>query len=72
MRAIVTGQIGVDKKPYLKAVQEAASLRGDPLRLFNLGDMMYSEAPDVRPGRILDLPISRVATLRRATTAMSS
>ena len=40
MRAIVTGQIGVDKKPYLKAVQEAASLRGDPLRLFNLGDMM--------------------------------
>ena len=66
MRAIVTGQIGVDKKPYLKAVQEAASLRGDPLRLFNLGDMMYSEAPDVRPGRILDLPISRLATLRRA------
>jgi adenylate kinase len=66
MRAIVTGQIGVDKKPYLKAVTEAAALRGEPIELFNLGDMMYREAPDVRPGRILDLPISRLAALRRA------
>ena len=66
MRAIVTGQIGVDKKPYLNAVKDAAELRGEPLSLFNLGDMMYREAPDVRPGRILDLPISRLATLRRA------
>ena len=53
MRAIVTGQIGVDKKPYLKAVRDAADLRGDPIKLFHLGDMMYTEAPDVRPGRIL-------------------
>jgi adenylate kinase len=66
MRAIVTGQIGVDKKPYLKAVKDAAELRGEPLELYHLGDMMYREAPDVRPGRILDLPISRLATLRRA------
>jgi hypothetical protein len=27
---------------------------------------MYREAPDVRPGRILDLPLSRLTTLRRA------
>ena len=66
MRAIVTGQIGVDKKPYLKAVKDAAELRGESVELFHLGDMMYREAPDVRPGRILDLPISRLATLRRA------
>ncbi|MEY2714703.1 MAG: hypothetical protein RIT24_1046 [Planctomycetota bacterium] len=66
MRAIVTGQIGVDKKPYLKAVKDAAELRGESIKLFNLGDLMYAEAPDVRPGRILDLPISRLATLRRA------
>ena len=66
MRAIVTGQIGVDKKPYLKAAKDAAELRGEPIELFHLGDMMYREAPDVRPGRILDLPISRLATLRRA------
>ena len=66
MRAIVTGQIGVDKKPYLQAVTEAAARAGEPTRLFNLGDLMYAEAPDVRPGRILDLPISRLTTLRRA------
>ena len=66
MRAIVTGQIGVDKKPYLKAVKDAGELRGEPIELFNLGDLMYAEARDVRPGRILDLPISRLATLRRA------
>ena len=66
MRAIVTGQIGVDKKPYLRAVKEAAGMRGDHVELFNLGDLMYAEAPDVRAGRILDLPISRLSTLRRA------
>lgn len=66
MRAIVTGQIGMDKKPYLKSVVGLGSGRGDPIELFNVGDVMYQEAPDVRPGRILDLPISRLASLRRA------
>ena len=28
--------------------------------------MMYQEAPDIRSGRILDLPLSRLASLRRA------
>jgi adenylate kinase len=28
--------------------------------------MMYAEAPDVRPGRILNLPLSRLHSLRRA------
>jgi adenylate kinase len=66
MRAVVTGQIGVDKKPYLKAVAELAGQRGERVELFHLGDMMYREAPDIRPGRILDLPLSRLTTLRRA------
>jgi adenylate kinase len=66
MRAVVTGQVGVDKKPYLKAVADLAAERGDRIELFNVGDLMYAEAPDVRPGRILDLPISRLASLRRA------
>ena len=66
MRAVVTGQVGVDKKPYLKAVAELAGERGDRIELFNVGDLMYAEAPDVRPGRILDLPISRLSSLRRA------
>ncbi|MBL9121054.1 MAG: AAA family ATPase [Phycisphaerae bacterium] len=66
MRAVVTGQIGVDKKPYLKAVADLGGTRGTNVELFHLGDLMYREAPDVRPGRILDLPLSRLTNLRRA------
>jgi adenylate kinase len=66
MRAIVTGQIGMDKKPYLKAVADLAGAQGESVQLFNIGDMMYAEGRDVRPGRILDLPISRLNSLRRA------
>lgn len=66
MRAIVTGQIGMDKKPYLKAVADMAGAQGEGLGLYNIGDMMYAEGKDVRPGRILDLPISRLNSLRRA------
>ena len=40
--------------------------RGKTLPLFNVGNMMYEEGPDIRPGRILDLPLSRLASLRRA------
>lgn len=66
MRAIVTGQIGVDKRPYLEDVCRLAGERGTNIDVYNVGNMMYSEAPDVRAGRILDLPISRLASLRRA------
>ncbi len=66
MRAVVTGQIGVDKKPYLNGVADLAGQRGERIEMFHLGDLMYREAPDVRPGRILDLPLSRLTTLRRA------
>jgi adenylate kinase len=68
MRAIVTGQIGMDKKPYLKAVADLAGQTGEQggIALYNIGDMMYNEGKDVRPGRILDLPISRLNSLRRA------
>lgn len=66
MRVIVTGQIGLDKKRYLRAVQDFAGAQGESVSLFNVGDMMYAEAPDVRPGRILDLPLSRLNSLRRA------
>ena len=66
MRAVVTGQIGVDKKPFLDDVAELAGQRGQNMDLFHLGNMMYAEATDVSPGRILDLPLSRLTTLRRA------
>jgi adenylate kinase len=66
MRALVTGQIGMDKKPYLERVARLAGERGGRIDVFHVGDLMYAEAPDVRPGRILDLPLSRLTTLRRA------
>ena len=66
MRTVITGQIGIDKKPYLEQVCEMSAHRGKNIDLFNVGEMMYSEGPDIRPGRILDLPLSRLASLRRA------
>jgi adenylate kinase len=66
MRAIITGQVGVDKGPYLEAVQAQAKAAGIDLVVCQVGRMMYAEAPDVPPGRILNLPITRLNTLRRA------
>jgi hypothetical protein len=43
-----------------------ARRQNQPLKVFHVGRMMYEEAPDVPPGRILNLPISRLNTLRRA------
>lgn len=66
MRALITGQVGMDKKPYLDLTRKFAGQQGEPLDIYNIGDLMYGEAPDVRPGKILDLPISRLNSLRRA------
>eukprot|EP00913_Durusdinium_trenchii_P005880 g5492.t1 len=56
----------MDKKAYLEGVAQFAGAQGENLALYNVGDMMYSEARDVREGRILDLPLSRLNSLRRA------
>lgn len=66
MRAIITGQVGLDKKAYLQQVRDFAGEQGETIQLHNVGDIMYKEARDVRPGRILDLPLSRLNSLRRA------
>ncbi len=66
MRAIVTGQIGMDKKDYLQQVVDFAGQQGENLALFNIGDLMYAEGRDIAHGRILDLPWSRLNSLRRA------
>ncbi|GJM18938.1 MAG: hypothetical protein DHS20C14_11510 [Phycisphaeraceae bacterium] len=66
MRVIVTGQVGMDKKPYLAEVAAFAGDQGEHIDMYHVGDLMYAEAPDVRPGRILDLPLSRLNSLRRA------
>jgi len=66
VRAIVTGQVGMDKKPYLESVAALGRDEGESVTAFHVGDLMYAEAPDVRPGRILSLPLSRLTALRRA------
>ncbi len=66
MRTVITGQVGLDKKPFLQRVLNLASAQGFDLDLMNIGDMMYAEAPDVPPGRILDLPLGRLQSLRRS------
>lgn len=65
-RIVVTGQVGLNKKPFLEQVVQIAAEHGKSLRLFNIGDMMYGEAPDLVAGRILDLPLGRLNALRRA------
>jgi adenylate kinase len=66
VRAVITGQVGVDKKPFCERVAEIARAQGKELAVAHVGDMMYREAPDVVPGRILDLPRSRLDGLRRS------
>jgi adenylate kinase len=66
MRIVVTGQIGLNKKEYLEQVAAIARAQGESLRTYHIGDMMYREAADVPAGRILDLPLSRLNSLRRA------
>jgi len=63
---VVTGQVGLDKKPFLQRVAQMAGAEGLDVALCNLGEMMYAEAPDVAPGRILDLSLSRLTSLRRS------
>ena len=66
MRVIVTGQVGMDKKAYLAGVAAQADRIGDAIDVYHVGDQMYAEAPDLSAGRILDLPLSRLTSLRRA------
>ena len=66
MRIVVTGQVGLDKKSFLQQAARIAADRGHDVKVFHVGDMMYAEAPDVAPGRILDLPLSRLQSLRRS------
>jgi adenylate kinase len=56
----------MDKKPYAEAVARFAREHGESLAVYHVGDRMYEEAQDVRPGRILDLPLSRLHSVRRS------
>ena len=66
MIIVVTGMVGVDKKNYLEKVCQFAGERGQEVLLCNVGDRMYAEAPDIPPGKILDIPMKRLSSLRRS------
>jgi adenylate kinase len=58
--------VGVDKKSYLQKVCRFASDKGKEVLLCNVGEMMYAEAPDIPNGKILDIPMKRLGSLRRS------
>ena len=66
MIVVVTGMVGVDKKGYLERVCQFAAQKGKETLLCNVGEMMYTEAPDIGAGRILDVPMKRLNSLRRS------
>lgn len=66
MIIVVTGMVGIDKKIYLEKVCQLAADRGKDILLCNVGDMMYAEAPDIPPGKILDISMKRLHSLRRS------
>ncbi len=66
MIVVVTGMVGLNKKEYLEKVCRCARQYGGEVGLCNVGDMMYAEAPDVTPGKILDISLKRLHSLRRS------
>src|SRR5689334_10313124 len=66
VRAVMTGQVGVDKKPFIERVAQIARQHGKDIAVCHVGEMMYKEAPDIVAGRILDLPRPRLDALRRS------
>ncbi len=66
MVIVVTGMVGLNKKSYLENVCQLAGSKGIELLLCNVGDMMYAEAPDIREGKILDISMKRLQSLRRS------
>jgi adenylate kinase len=58
--------VGLDKKSYLEKVCDYAGRRGKDVLLCNVGDMMYAEAHDIAPGKILDIPLKLLHSLRRS------
>ena len=66
MIVVVTGMVGVDKKSYLQKVCQFAAERGKEVLLCNVGEAMYAEAPDIPNGKILDIPMKRLNSLRRS------
>ena len=58
--------VGLNKKSYLEEVCRLARQDGQDVALCSVGDMMYAEAPDIPPGKILDISLKRLHSLRRS------
>lgn len=70
MRALFMGQTGLNKKHHLEQLAAHCAAHGSPVdATFHIGDLMYEEARkaglSLRQGKILDLPPSQLAMLRR-------
>ena len=66
MIIVVTGMVGVDKKSYLEKVCRFAGQKNKEVLLCNVGEQMYAEAPDIPAGKILDISMKRLNSLRRS------
>lgn len=66
MVIIFTGQSGLERKPYLSALERIANEKHNTLKVFLVGEIMYDVAK-VKRGKILDLPLGELnAHLRTA------
>ena len=66
MVIVTTGMVGLDKKSYLENVARLCAENGEEITICNIGDLMYAEAVDIKPGRILDISLKRLHGLRRS------
>lgn len=65
--ALFTGQVGLDKRPYLEQVTARLSeLAGAKFETYHVGQRMYQEDPSIKPGKILQLTPGHLGALRRA------
>ena len=58
--------VGLNKNSYLEEVCHIAHRNGQVVELCSVGDMMYAEAPDIPHGKILDISLKRLHSLRRS------
>ena len=64
MKALVFGQIGLRKKRFLQLVEGLAQSKGQTLKLFNVGRMMYDCDPRIVRGRILQKKVMELDNIR--------
>ena len=64
MRVICTGQSGLNKDEPLDEVSALAQKDGKEVKVYHVGDLMYKRGRNITPGKILNLPLRELNTLR--------